>query len=221
MVCQSQILYSDPPDVPTRKVMEFRLIYDGDLLKASSGKKRRPWEKHSIRRHLHPQLQKLWEVHPALKYYAAHTVEEEGKPPQKFLDALAHAHKKADTGFIPIITEPNGLMCELDVLLLRPERPGHLIEESGDIDNRMKTLLDALKVPQDGNEIARRTSDDPDPNPMYCLLANDNLITGFKVTTDFLLLPIPVEQGQNYAVAIITVRTSNIDPFGSPWELHL
>jgi len=201
--------------------VEFRLIYDGGLLKASSAKNRRPWEKHSIRRQLHPQLKKLWEVHPALKNYAAHTIEEHGKPPQRFLDALAHTHKKANIGFIPIITEPNGLMCELDVLLLRPERPGHLIEESGDIDNRMKTLLDALKVPSDGSEMVRKSTDDPDPNPIYCLLQNDNLITGFKVTTDFLLLSIPPDQGQNYAVAVITVKTSNVDPFGSPWELHL
>jgi hypothetical protein len=201
--------------------MEFRLIYDGGLLKSSSAKNRRPWEKHSIRRHLHPQLKKLWEVHPALRSYAARTVEERDKPPRKFMDSLAQANQQGDTGFIPLITAPNGLMCELDILLLRPERPGHLIDKSGDIDNRMKTLLDALRIPDSAGEIARRITDEPDPNPMYCLLQDDNLITGFRVTTDFLLLPIDDAHAQNYAVAVITVRTSNVDPFGSPWELHL
>jgi hypothetical protein len=40
-----------------------------------------------------------------------------------------------------------GAQAELDVLLLAANLPGALIRRGGDIDNRLKTLFDALSVP--------------------------------------------------------------------------
>lgn len=204
--------------------MEFHLIYSGDLLRSAGNSNRRVWEKHAIRRNLHTQLKKLWEVHPALKYYGAKTVEidDDGKdviPRRPFLEHLAKRHEKSGIGFIPIMTEANGLVCTLDILFLRPENPGSILESAGDIDNRIKTLVDALRVPSDGSEMKKRQDDDPDPNPMYCLLQDDKLITTLKVQTDRLLFT----QGESdhESILIIRVETAQIDPFGSPWELHL
>ena len=60
--------WSDPIDYPTREIMDFHLVYAGNLLK--SGRSGHVWEKHQIRRYLHPQLKKLWETHPLLSFYS-------------------------------------------------------------------------------------------------------------------------------------------------------
>jgi hypothetical protein len=65
----------------------------------------------------------------------------------------------------------------------------------------------------------KKAGDKPDPNPMFCLLQDDKLITRLAVTTDRLLFP-ETESGRE-VMLIIKVETAQIDPFGSPWELHL
>ncbi len=198
--------------------MDFHLVYAGDLLRPAGRARTAVWEKHAIRRYLHPQMKKLWETHPALQYYADKTLEWDHKPPERFLDNLAKNHERAGIGFIPLITEANGLACSLDILFLRPDQPGHLMTSAGDIDNRMKTLIDALQIPSNDSQIRSREGD-PDPNPMYCLLQDDKLITRLAVTTDRLLFSVSDEPTE--ACLVIRVETFNVDPFGSPWELHL
>jgi hypothetical protein len=200
--------------------MQFRLLYAGNLLKAAGARNRRAWEKHSIRRELHAQLNTLWKSNPALKYYSERSVEDpRGSPHQAFMDVLARRYARDGVGFVPLITAANGLVCELDIMFLRPERPGSILGQGGDIDNRVKVLLDGLRIPRSGSEMRRKEGDDPDPNPMYCLLEDDNLITSLKVTTDTLLFTLG--KGPSEACVLITVNTANVDPFGSPWELHL
>jgi hypothetical protein len=72
------------------------------------------------------------------------------------------------------------------VLLLRPEAPGQLFTQSGDIDNRLKTLFDALKIPTPNEEYGKRSRHE-DEEPFFCLLADDKLITKVAVETDQLL----------------------------------
>jgi hypothetical protein len=224
MCAKSQVLIDDPPDYQSEKIMEFHLIYDGGLLRSAGNSNRRTWEKHSIRRHFHEQMKRLWETHPALKSYAERVVEiddsgERLYPPMPFLDYLAHNYKKSDIGFIPLMTAGNGLVCSLDILFLRPEQPGSILGSAGDIDNRIKTLIDALRIPSDGTEMKRREGDEPNPNPMYCLLQDDKLITSLKVETDRLLFT--RGDSEHESILVIHVETAQVDPFGSPWELHL
>lgn len=219
MVCASQTLYHDPVDGKTKDFMQFRLVYAGGLLKSAGYTKRRAWEKHSIRRYLHTQLKNIWAVHPALKFYGGVQYgERSSNPGASLLEILAKNFERSGIGFVPIVTEANGLVCELDVLFLRPERPGRLIGDGGDIDNRMKVLMDALRIPSNASEMVRKEGDEPDPNPMYCLLEDDSLVTTFKVTTDRLLLT--MDEGQNEACVIIHVNLMAVDPFASPYELH-
>src|SRR6266849_6098917 len=49
--------------------------------------------------------------------------------------------------FVPLVRQSLALACSLDILFLRREEPGSLILQGGDIDNRIKTLFDALKMP--------------------------------------------------------------------------
>ncbi len=213
------VIRNDAPDYIGDKRMEFHLLYAGDLLKSAGRANTRVWEKHSLRRYFHEQLKHLWETHLALKYYADKTVEWEHKPPERFLDSLARNHERGGIGFIPIATEANGLVLSLDVLLLRPERPGAILDSAGDIDNRMKVLIDALRIPRELSEMKRREGDETDPNPMYCLMQDDKLITSLKVKTDRLL--ITAGNTEQEACVVVRVETAQIDPFGSPWELHL
>jgi hypothetical protein len=106
--------------------------------------------------------------------------------------------------FTALVRECLNLVCDLDVLFLRREDPGSLIGGGGDIDNRIKVLFDALRIPQDENEVRDLT---PEGTPiMICLCEDDKLITGFRVTTDRLLEPPKSEQEQNNVKLVINVE---------------
>ena len=55
----------------------------------------------------------------------------------------------------PIVTENNGLICKLDILMLRKGPPGKTLY---DIDNRLKTIFDALRMAQNSQELGHSTS---------------------------------------------------------------
>ena len=78
------------------------------------------------------------------------------------------------------------LVAELDILLLRPEDPGSIVQRA-DIDNRLKTLFDALRYPSIPQEIPARWSPADGEAPLFCLLDDDRLITRVNVDTDRLL----------------------------------
>jgi hypothetical protein len=59
--------------------------------------------------------------------------------------------------------------------------------EWGDIDNRLKTLFDALRVPGVPQEIASNTRPSSANEPHFTLLADDALIARINVETDRLL----------------------------------
>ena len=54
-----------------------------------------------------------------------------------------------------------------------------------DIDNRVKTLLDGLRCPQNDHEVGENTP--RDIGPIYTLLDDDHLITKLSVNTSHLL----------------------------------
>jgi hypothetical protein len=82
----------------------------------------------------------------------------------------------------PIITPNLKLIAELDIQMLHPEIVG--IPRS-DIDNRVKTIMDGLRCPQNEHEIGANTP--CDKGPIYTLLDDDHLITKLSVNTSHLL----------------------------------
>jgi hypothetical protein len=54
---------------------------------------------------------------------------------------------------------------------------------------------------------------------MYVLMEDDKQLTGLSLNIDRLLYQ--MDGGKHDAIAIIRVNTAQVDPFGSPWELHL
>jgi hypothetical protein len=87
-----------------------------------------------------------------------------------------------DRNFRPLVRETLALQCGLKILFLRKEPPGR-VYQGGDMDNRLKTLFDALAVPRDGQIVADPTVEDP----IFCLCEDDGLIKRIDVDTQRLL----------------------------------
>ena len=97
-------------------------------------------------------------------------------------------------------------VCALNILFLRRDQPGNLVTHGGDIDNRMKVLLDALRMPQECQEVV---GDSPtsDEDPFLCLLRDDSLITKLTIETDHLLTR-PATGGNIHNVHLIIAVTA-------------
>jgi hypothetical protein len=101
----------------------------------------------------------------------------------------------------------------LQVLLLTWTEPGSFGSCCADLDNRVKTLLDGLRIPN-GKEVLQNASPCPDEKPFFCLLEDDAMVTSFRVTADRLLNRPRIDEDDqinerdmsHYAFAVITVR---------------
>ena len=210
-------------------ILQFRLLYSGELLGASKTNTRADL-KHAVRRQLHPQLRRLWKANSAVRQSLATQVElSEGlRAASGVLSRSATMKKSMDelieTGinriaakwerfgyrFVPLITEELSVRCSVDLLFLRPETPGMLMK-GGDLDARLKTLFDALRLPSDQSE-SGGIGPQEDENPFFCLLEDDKLISEVHLTTDELLvLPKDREVKPNDAFLVIHVKTKPID----------
>jgi hypothetical protein len=211
-------------------VVEFRLLYSGKLLGASKVNTRGA-HKHDIRRKFHPQLRRLWQTSSAIHgmaeligvnyilshvdKYPAHA--EPFMPAgdaaaaatlrrrQAAVTALGEQWSRNGYQFIPLVTEELCLRCSIEVLFLRPDEPRYVMQ-SGDLDTKVKTIFDALRMPQSLEE-AGGIGPDADETPFYCLLQDDKLVSEISVVTDELLvLPEQRDVDKNDAFLIIKVR---------------
>lgn len=160
--------------------MEFRLTYEGRLLGASK-KHARAEHKHEIRKVFHNQLKRQWDNHRFLRHETdPHT----GKSLRETLAGQFH-HNGYE--FVPIVNTRYDLLCSLDILMLRPDPPGAVVQ-SGDLDNRLKTLLDALRMPSNQAELAGYEPSEGE-HPFFVLMEDDQLVDRLAVESDTLLEP--------------------------------
>src|SRR5262245_35492988 len=167
-------------------VMEFRLVYQGVL--NSTGNKSAVGHTHAIRRYLHKQLANLWRTAPILRMAAGQTQGAilnintlHGKMSLNITE-LVEIYGRAGKHFVPLVCDENSITCSLDILLLRRDLGTVLV--SGDLDGRIKTLIDALTIPNRG--LKKEDLEDGEEDPMYCLMSDDKLISEVKVTADYL-----------------------------------
>ncbi len=149
--------------------MEFALVYRGLLHSTRPGIR----HKQKLRRSFHPQLKELWE-HDPLRQLKPH---------------IGQMNVIIDVGgweFLPVVSNGFSLKCELEILFLRPSPPGLLFAPGGDIDNRIKTLIDGLTVPK-RDQLPVNWKPAHDEIPFHCLLQDDALVTAFSVRTERLL----------------------------------
>jgi hypothetical protein len=181
--------------------MQFRLHYRGPLHSNAT-----PARLQQIRRQLHPQLATLWDS-PSLKWRK----EEDWCHPTR-RDIWFRPIKSFE--FVPLVNDKMNSIAALQLTLLRPGELGSLVSASGDIDNRLKTLFDALRVPS-ADQVRDFDSPSADEMPFFCVLDDDALITEVDVVTDRLLEP---GADLNLVELIIAVKIrSRHEGFGGQW----
>src|SRR5260221_14331552 len=167
--------------------MELTLFYRGSL-KANGD----AGHKHDIRRVFAPQIRRR------IPFLAAHQI-------------IHRVEGEASLSFCAPITRANGRTAELNITLLRPSAPGEIIQHGGDIDNRLKTLFDALRCPTIPEvPPAARAEIQQAANPLglfCCLMEDDALVSALAIRTDRLLDVDPAEK-PNEVVLVIHVRAT-------------
>jgi hypothetical protein len=201
-------------------IVKFNLVYDGRLHSQSAenifDKK---WK---IREYLHPQLVELWRVHPGLRnlwrkvpvdgYFGTevhHSVQVPESPPDNIdrLD-LQCPIEVGGVAFVPLVRDSYALVCSLKILFMRKEPAGR-IYIGGDLDNRIKVFLDALKVPRKSDaELVARVNPPPS-EPIHCLLEDDALITGLAVDSTRLLDAPNMPENYVRLIAEVTVGVTH------------
>jgi hypothetical protein len=174
--------------------MEFTLVYAG-LLKANGSVR----DKQALRRAFHAQLRELFSQPPFSNRPETDMVYDRGPSEES-----AGSFELSGFSFSPLISARMKAVAELDIVMLRPEPPGGIVTQAGDIDNRLKTLLDSLRVPKSDSEIPKGDSPSEREKPFLCLLEDDNLITKLSVSTDRLLQP---ACGSSFVNLLIHVKT--------------
>jgi hypothetical protein len=200
-----------PPALRGRAV-EFVLRYKGPLTSGEHAAK----DKLRVRDYLHPQLEQLCVV--------GGFFQDAGRP-DLTLNTVVGGSKLGKTHFacefsrvpmggmefVPLINRSWGLVCQIDITWLRREAPGRIIE-SGDIDGRLKILLDGMRMPHRESEMYGRKPRE-EGERCYCLLEDDVLISKLSVATAQLLAPLESGDKKNDFELIVgvTVQSASED----------
>ena len=99
------------------------------------------------------------------------------------------------------------MACSLNIVILRRDEPFRVMSGAGDLDNRVKTLIDALQIPRQKSELGGALPSD-DEDPFFCLLEDDRLIYDFRVESDRLLVPAEPDEPERNVFALIEVRVT-------------
>lgn len=174
--------------------MKFLLIYDGRLKGKAPAV-----EKNFIREALDRQMRLLWNQPPldSYKHYLPGGQQENASP---FIFPPPVTSPSCPS-CICLVTSKAFFIAEVNITLLRPDPPGSFVH-SGDIDNRMKTLIDALRRPKTPEEF-KLNKGEKFLDHLYCVLEDDNLISRLSVSTERLLVPV---EDQLNVVALIRVN---------------
>ena len=209
---EPEIIYSTGEPLEGECV-EFRLIYAGNQLGANAD----PTEKHVIRKMLHPQIKQLWESNVLLRAMAVRfgllvnqntaglsEEETERRMREAFFTQMGSLYSRGNFNFVPLIEESLCLRVTIDILFLRRDQHP-LIKAGGDIDNRLKTLFDAFRVPD--TTAGLRGVPEPGEDPFFVLMQDDCLISEVRVNTDnLLLLPQNVAPSAKDVFLVIDVK---------------
>jgi hypothetical protein len=173
-------------DVFGDDVLELRLSYDDYIPSDEPNTDRRSELKHIVRLVFSDQLRKRWRDSPKLSkwkskgFVSASRVDGRYVVPDDELPEHSPFFRVPVCGYqaVPLVSWHNNLGCELDVVFTGEGRSA--IRPDGDLDNRLKTLFDALRMPLQENQV-------PAPqwgsgnDELFCLLEDDSLIRKFSV----------------------------------------
>jgi hypothetical protein len=229
-----RIVYRDEGVEPRGDVLEFRLTYNGELFSTRIWSERVPCpapgcghvtiscekcghplapprakskndHKHDLRKAFHRQIKKLWmEDHR----YSGEFKVQVGETLTTVEQRARRFPPVNEFRFVPFLLTSQRMNCSLDILYLRKGPRGSVIGKA-DIDNRIKTIIDALTMPT-LNQLDPTARPEADEDPFFVLLEDDVLVTRLAVETDTLLEPtpsIPPVPEQDDSRVVISVRT--------------
>lgn len=215
--------------------MQFRLVYEGPLSARQKDPETGQYDKlaphvHNIRKSIHEQLKELWAEDPHLTddFRGFEEIPESSRDifKEKWIEngrdinkipndiVISEYYSEYNYKFVPLVQRKLDLRCELNILMLRRDH-GFGVIRAGDLDNRLKTLIDGLRKPNGANELRENEEPKEGESPFYTLLEDDDLVTGLTLQTDRLLVPLDSKSIKNgsevYAVidVKITPRTLN------------
>jgi hypothetical protein len=158
--------------------MRFHLSYEGPLPSSGNDDAKRPrpaklkavW---AIRDYIKLQLDVLFKTHSALQGRSAES--------RVLRHALIPPVIVGGHQFFPLAKSSFKVKCGLEITMLVNHDIASVLTQTGDLDNRLKTLFDGLRCPVGQQEIkgfrgAKREDDD-----YVCLLEDDALITSLKI----------------------------------------
>lgn len=225
MVSKPVVLLSGPEDDnPTEVAMRFRLYYQGELRPTqrdpiNDQKDPLAPHKHRVRQVFHAQLKQLWNTN---RFLREHTISKNStlvRPTVKdetairwtneketdlapMAEVIANRYHEFGYRFVPLVREQISLLCSLKILFLRRDPPGSVIQ-AGDIDNRIKTLIDALRRPRNATELVEYERPGEGEDPFFVLMEDDKQVTHLEVETDTLLDPLTGEDADHRKVRLI------------------
>lgn len=180
--------------------MEFTLRYVGQIPKGTRGI-------HAIRIAFDEQLADLWardlrlkDVHPtAIRPFVKSArfpfdvrQQEKVEKVRTTPDGIHGYHEVRGIRFVPLVTRWRYLRCELAVRLHRYEgdlHTGGVLYHGGDIDNKAKSLIDALRMPMGARDLP--TNAEHRRPVFYCVLEDDRLVTKLTLESRNRLGPRP------------------------------
>lgn len=209
------IVYRDDPttSVPSLegKTVKFRLVYYGPVRPHKRGMDL-ALHIQQLRRQFHRQLCEFWKQNAALstlniepsifaglvgrhdKAYVEDVKRILGEKVAGAKFPLADTMQKVysskcsnSNGYVwlPLVLKSYDVNCELDIVMLfARSSPGPM--QYGDIDNRKKTLIDALRQPDPQRIVGSPSAGE---TPFFVLMEDDSLVTRLTVETDSLYRP--------------------------------
>jgi hypothetical protein len=180
--------------------MRFSLWFDGDL-PSSGNPGGKPLAKlpyiWAIRDQLHLQVESVYKTHPAFNSVSTNQS-------RAAWGILNRPINMGGRDFYPLARTELHLKCELDIEMHVNHDIASVINNIGDLDNRIKTLIDALRMPASQQEVGTYAS--PAGVTEYCcLLENDVLVSALRVEI-FRHTAVPVGSSVNYVRLGIKVR---------------
>jgi hypothetical protein len=184
--------------------MRFHLSFEGSLPSTGNHDPNNPrpaklkaiW---AIRDYVHVQLEQLFKTHPALSGRSGAS--------RVLRHALIPPIRVDDHRFFALARSNFNLKCGLKVDLLVNHQPGSVLSKQGDLDNRLKTLFDGLRVPTVTQEIKQfKTREQLEADDYICLLQDDVLITSLQIEVQR-YLGAPLNVGEDHVRANIAVLT--------------
>lgn len=161
-------------------------------------------------------MAELWKQSPSLRVFRLGEEIRKGELVGGRLEATPRDsnHSYLELGafkLVPLVQRKIRVACAVAITFLRRGAPGDVVH-GGDLDNRLKTLLDALRMPHSLAELAEDQPDHESDGWFFCLLEDDILITSLSVETHQLLTPLAPGSNRNDVDLLIRIQLKPIDP---------